>query len=799
MAKPFGPLLELADRWRPIFADPDRDYFCLTELRTARRARSGARLDVAADDGSILHLTLTFVRPEVLRVQLFADTPPPRRTPMLMMDGTPESPTVVFHKDKRGITLDSAVLQARVDRHPFRLSVSGPDGHELLSQQHFERTMHLDRSMMGWAAYPMGFSRDAQGNLAYHETFCLQIDEHLYGLGEQYGPLDKRGQRIVSWNRDVSGLTGSTLTYLNVPFFLSSRGYAVFVNHTSPITYELGWPAVETAAFRVEDPYLDYFLIYGPRPKDILARYHQITGRAPLPPLWSFGVWMSRAMYMDRPTVEEVVSRLRDLGIPCDVVNLDPAWLKRRKRLASNGCDFVWNDEDFPDPVGFVQGLSERGVKVCLWENPYIWKSTPLYEEGKRRGYLVRTPDGGLAQSIDNPAAGLPDLTNPRAYRWWQAQHRPLLRMGVATFKTDYAEGVPEDALFANGRTGKEMHNAYPLLYNQASFETVAEERGEGVVWGRSGYAGSQRYPLNWVGDSPISFAGMAAALRAMLSLGVSGIPFSSHDIGGFWSPAGPAALTPPLYIRWAQFGLLSSHARFHGIGPREPWAYGEEAVAIVREFARLRYRLLPYLWALAHQASEMGVPVVRPMWLEFPDDPVAPSLDRQYMLGPSLLVAPVFNEEGRCRVYVPAGRWYDFWTNEPTAGLAYLDLEVPLERVPLFVREDSILPLAPAMDYVGQRPWEPIQLDVRVSSRAFTTCNDPTRAITAEAELVGRRLTLAVDSPQKGFEVRFLAPPRLRDIEATGAASRVEITAEGGIAIVRLQAGGPFSLTAFV
>jgi alpha-D-xyloside xylohydrolase len=798
MAKPFGPLAELADRWRPIFADPDRDYFCLTELRAVRRTRNGARLEVEADDGSILRLALTFARPDILRVQLFADTPPPRRTPMLI-DATPEPVTVAFRRDRQSIGLSSPALQLRAERRPFRLSISGAGDRELLSQQHLERSMHLDRSMLGWAAYPMGFSRDAQGRPAFHETFCLQPDEHLYGLGGQYGPLDKRGQRIVSWNRDVSGLTSSALTYFNVPLFLSSRGYGIFVNHTSPITYELGWPAVETAAFRVEDPYLDYFLIYGPQPKDILARYCRLTGRAPQPPLWSFGVWMSRAMYMNRPIVEEVVSHLRDLSIPCDVVNLDPAWLKRRKHLVSNGCDFVWNDEDFPDPAGFVQGLGEQGVKLCLWENPYIWKGTDLYEEGERRGYLVRTRDGGLAQPTDNPAAGLPDLTNRRAYRWWQAQHRRLLRMGVATFKTDYAEAVPADAVFSNGQTGHEMHNVYPLLYNQASFEAIAQERGESVVWGRSGYAGSQRYPLNWVGDSPVSFAGMAAALRAVLSLSLSGIPFSSHDIGGFWSPAGPAALTPTLYIRWAQFGLLSSHARFHGIGPREPWAYGEEAVAIVREFARFRYRLLPYLWALAREASDTGVPVVRPMCLEFPDDPVAPGLDKQYMLGPSLLVAPVFNDEGRCHVYLPAGGWYDFWTNEPSVGPARLELDVPLERIPLYVREDSILPLAPAMDYVGQRPWEPIQLDVRVSSRANIAFADPTRAVAVRAEVADGRLTLAVDGPQKAFEVRFLAPADVRDIKATGAASGAETVVESGITAVRLQAGGPFSLTASV
>jgi alpha-D-xyloside xylohydrolase len=794
MAKPFGPLLELADRWRPIFADPDRDYVCLTELRLARRLPQmvGAHLMVGADDGSTLHLALTFVRPEVLRVRLFADTPPPRRTPMLL-NAAPEPMAAAIRRDEQSVTLSSPVLRARAERRPFRLAVLGPDGRELFGQQ------RLDRAMVGWAAYPMGFSRDAQGRLAFHETFCLQPDEHLYGLGGQYGPLDKRGQRIVSWNRDVFGLTGSAVTYLNVPFFLSSRGYGIFLNHSSPVTYELGWPAVETGAFRVEDPYLDYFLIYGPRPGDVIARYHQLTGRAAVPPLWSFGMWMSRCRYVSRQETQEVVTRLRELGVPFDVINLDPRWLKETKKRTLAGCDFVWNDEDFPDPVGFVRWLDDRGVKLCLWQNPHIWKGTAMHEEGRRRGYLVRARGGELARPLDHPDAGMPDFTNPRAARWWQGKHRSLLRMGVAAFKTDYSEAVPEDALFADGRTGHEMHNAYPLLYNQAVHEVVRRERGEGVVWARSGYAGSQRYPLNWVGDSPVSFAGMAAALRAGLSLSLSGIPFWSHDIGGFWSPAGPGALTPQLYIRWAQFGLLSSHARFHGVGPREPWAYGEEAVAIVREFARLRYRLLPYLWALAREASEVGAPVVRPMCLEFPDDPAAPSLDAQYMLGANLLVAPVFNEEGRCCVYLPAGRWYDYWTNEPRVGPAHLELEVPLERIPLFVRDDSILPLAPAMDYVGQQPWEPMQLDVRVDSRARTAFSDPTQAITAEAELRDGRLTLAVDGPQKAFDVRFLAPAHVRRVQARGAASRVETTEEDGITVVRLRADGPFSLAAIV
>jgi alpha-D-xyloside xylohydrolase len=364
-------------------------------------------------------------------------------------------------------------------------------------------------------------------------------------------------------------------------------------------------------------------------------------------------------MYRDRPQVEEVVTRFRQLGIPLDVVHLDPLWMKERKKHILDACDFVWDQEAFPDEQGFIQWLGERGVKLSLWENPYIYRDTPTYRLALRRGYLVRLPDGTPAPCMENGDAAIVDFTNPRAYRWWQRKHVPHLRMGVPTFKTDYGEGVPEEAVFSDGRTGVQAHNLYPLLYNRAVFEVIQRERGEAIVFGRSGYAGSQRYPINWMGDSQCTWNGMAGALRGGLSLGLSGVSFWSHDVGGFINPDNFQPPHPTLYIRWAQWGLLSSHTRFHGVGPREPWHFGEKAVKVVREFAHLRYRLLPYLYALAHEAHETGLPVVRPLWLEYPDDPHSPYIDRQYLLGPYLLVAPVFNDEGRCNVYLPSGRWY--------------------------------------------------------------------------------------------------------------------------------------------
>jgi len=316
------------------------------------------------------------------------------------------------------------------------------------------------------------------------------------------------------------------------------------------------------------------------------------------------------------------------------------------------------------------------------------------------------------------------------------------------------------------------------------------------VVWGRSGYAGSQRYPINWAGDSPCTYAGMAAALRAGLSLSLSGIPFWSHDIGGFWNPNGMNPPSPELYIRWAQFGLLSSHARFHGVGPREPWVYGEKAVTIVREFARLRYRLLPYLWALAHEALA-GVPVARPLFFEFPDDPLAPQVDLEYMLGPHLLVAPVFNDGGRRQVYLPPGQWFDFWTNDQIAGPTWQDMEVPLERIPLFVRGDSILPFAPAMDFVGQKAWDPIQLDVRLDSRAAFSFPNPHHLVEVSAERKDGELRLELGDVAQAFEVRFLTPGRLRDLRVTGHATDSSWEELDRTTIVRLRAEGPCAVEA--
>jgi alpha-D-xyloside xylohydrolase len=691
-----GVLREFAADWTPIFADLDREYAYLTEVSSCTPIDSGVALEVRATDGQTVRGAITFITPHIFRVRLWIDEEPPRDSPMLV-EGAHRRQSCRVAEESDRLELDSDALALSLNKGEWALTVRPKDRRAIFEQR------WDDRQIRGAVTLPTGYSRRADGTVQFHEVFSLDADEHLYGLGEHFGPFDRKSQRIVSWSRDPVGAITSTATYINIPLLISSRGFGLFFHHHSKLTYELGNPALQTAAIRVDDPFLDYFFIYGPSTKEVISRYTELTGRATVPPRWSFGVWWSRCMYRNREQVEGTVDRLRELDIPGDVVHLDPLWLKGRKDKRLDGCHFEWDEEAFPDPQGFIKWLGERGFKLSLWEIPYVYNDSEIAREGEANGYFVRDPDGGPARPLENPEETLlVDFTNPEAVRWWQEKHRPYLKMGVAAFKPDYGEAVPPDAIFSDGRTGGQVHNLYPLLYNKAVYEVMQEEHGEAMLFSRSGYAGSQRYPINWTGDAPCTWGGMAATLRAGLSLSMSGISMWSHDIGGFWNPRLFQPPDPTLYVRWAQFGLLSSHSRFHGVRGREPWYYGEKAVEVVRAFAKLRYRLLPYIYSLAEEAAATGIPVVRPLLLEYPDDPVAGTVDYEYLLGPDLLVVPVMNPEGRALVYLPKGEWRDWWTDEVRAGAEHFRLDVPIERLPLYVRVGAEITMGPEMDHVA-------------------------------------------------------------------------------------------------
>jgi alpha-D-xyloside xylohydrolase len=519
-----------------------------------------------------------------------------------------------------------------------------------------------------------------------HEQLDLGVGEVVYGLGERFGPLVKNGQSIDIWNSD--GGTSSEQAYKNVPFYLTNRGYGVLVDHPGRVSFEVGSELVSRTQFSVAGQSLEYLVIYGPTPKDILRKYTALTGRPALPPAWSFGLWLTTSFTTsyDEETVTSFVDGMTSRDLPLSVFHFDTFWMRE-----FSWCDFEWDSRAFPDPTGMLKRLKDRGLRTCVWINPYIAQRSALFAEGMTGGYLVRKPDGDVWQ-WDRWQAGmaLVDFTNPDARAWYAGKLRALMDMGVDCFKSDFGERIPLDVAYFDGSDPERMHNYYTQLYNQTVFDVLRARRGEhdAVVFARSATVGGQQFPVHWGGDCSSTFESMAESLRGGLSLAASGFGYWSHDIGGFEGMPDPA-----VFKRWIPFGLLSSHSRLHGNQTyRVPWLFDDEAVDVLRSFTHLKHRLMPYLFDAATLAHREGIPVMRPMVIDFPEDPACTHLERQYMLGPNLLVAPVFTADGDTSYYVPAGRWTKFLTGETVDGPGWVRESHGFDSVPLLVKPGSAI-----------------------------------------------------------------------------------------------------------
>jgi alpha-D-xyloside xylohydrolase len=542
----------------------------------------------------------------------------------------------------------------------------------------------VDAGIVGNTQYDAGIPA---ASTYVHEQLELAVGELVYGLGERFGPLVKNGQTVEIWNAD--GGTSSEQAYKSVPFHVSSRGYGVLVNDPGHVSYEIGSEAVERVQFSVTGEVLEYFVIAGPSPKDVLRRYTALTGRPPVVPAWSYGLWLSTSFTTDydEQTVNSFIDEMAARELPVSVFHFDCFWMRE-----FNWSDFEWDSRVFPDPDGMLARLHDKDLRVCVWINPYIAQRSALFREGADLGYLVTRPDGSVWQWDQwQSGMGLVDFTNPDATAWYQSKLRALVDQGVDCFKTDFGERIPTDVEWADGSDPERMHNLYTQLYNRAVHEVLVDARGEGeaVLFARSATAGGQSMPVHWGGDSTSTYVSMAETLRGGLSLALSGFAFWSHDIGGFEG-------TPDagVFKRWTAFGLLSSHSRFHGSSSyRVPWAFDEEAVEVTRRFTHLKMRLMPYLYQQGLDAVETGIPLMRPMVLEFPEDPAVGYLDRQYMLGSSLLVAPVFSADGEVEFYLPAGEWTSLISGETVTGGVWRRETHGVDSLPLYVRPGTVLP----------------------------------------------------------------------------------------------------------
>ncbi|QFY07691.1 alpha-xylosidase [Nonomuraea phyllanthi] len=584
-----------------------------------------------------------------------------------------------------GTTLTSGSLSATVaPGAPWNLSFHG-DGRPLTSSGH--KSIGYFR-LAADAQVDQGPAGTERSPVHLAQQLALGVGEVVYGLGERFGPLVKNGQTVEIWNAD--GGTSSEQAYKNVPFYLTNRGYGVFVNHPGHVSFEVGSEAVQRVQFSVAGESLEYFVIYGPSPKQILERYTALTGRPARLPAWSYGLWLSTSFTTDydERTVTAFIDGMAERDLPLSVFHFDCFWMRE-----FNWCDFQWDPRVFPDPEGMLARLHARDLRVCVWINPYIGQRSPLFAEAAERGFLLRRPDGPVWQwDLWQAGMGLVDFTNPDATRWFQSKLRALLDQGVDAFKTDFGERVPLDVAYFDGSAPERMHNLYTHLYNTAVFEVLEERRGRGeaVLFARSATAGGQRLPVHWGGDCGSSYESMAEVLRGGLSAAFSGFSFWSHDIGGFEGTPDPG-----VFKRWVAFGLMSSHSRLHGSSSyRVPWAFDEEAVEVTRLFTKLKLRLMPYLFQAGVEAHRTGTPVMRPMAMEFPGDRNATYLDTQYMLGPDLLVAPVLTPDGTVEVYLPEGTWTNYLTGERVAGGRWRTERHGYTSMPIYVREGAVLPI---------------------------------------------------------------------------------------------------------
>jgi alpha-D-xyloside xylohydrolase len=710
---------------RPASDFLPRDPRSIASVRSIR-AQSKA-VEVAAEDdrGSAVPIEIRPVAANIVRIHFGVGATRPSR---LLVDDAPAATDWKIRDRADGWSFSTSVLSIEIDRAPFRLRLKDATGSLRFTDEPNDRDIRG-----GFHHFPTGHARGLRWL-----TAGLKPEEALFGLGEHFGPLNRRGQAFASWTVDAFGVR-SDRAYKNVPLLISSEGYGIFFDMTGPLYYDLGQASVAAWQATARADHLRAYLIVGDGIGPIMQAYHRLTGKPAVPPAWSFGFWISRWGYRNRDEVMTVARRMREEKVPCDVIHIDPYWMRYHE---GHHGDLEWDESAFPDPKGMIAELKALGFKLSLWESPYVPLDSEMCAEGERKGFLLKAKDGSgpaLVHGFAKPSAAV-DFTNPEAVEWFKAKNRKLLEMGVAVIKTDFAEDMPDDSVPYDGMPAEQLHNLYPLLYQRAVFETTQDVHGYGLIWGRSGYAGSQRYPVHWGGDPGCTFDDMAASLRGALSWILSGAAFASFDMGGFFGiPNLTDPPTPELYVRWSQMGLLFSHARAHGhTAPREPWAYGEPALSIFRRYAQLRYRLLPYLYAAARRVPE-GVPLARPLVYDHPSDPTTWHVDDEYLLGPDLLVAPMFEPRGRRDIYLPAGGWYDFWTDQRFEGARWITYEAELERLPLFVRAGAVIPMGPDLQYTDEHTWDPLSFEIYPgdSGRSETEVSDDRRQL---------RLRLAVD-----------------------------------------------------
>ena len=642
-------------------------------------------------------LQVNFLRPDVYRVRLSPEEiVPDNITPMVIGNLQEHDFSIAISEFPNRYQINTDKLRLDIYKQNFRIEIYNSAG-ELVTESGSKTKNEFANA---FDSYPMGFIYDGKTKTNFGvENFTLFPGEAVYGLGERFDGVNKIGKTVGQWSFEGYGNT-SGRTYKPIPFFMSTQGYGVFINESKPITHWIGTRETCTHQIAIQQDFIDYYFFYGPDFKHILNDYTDLTGKPRMVPKWSFGIWMSRWSYYSQDQVMQVAKLIRDMEIPCDVIHIDAGWFEDEW-----ACDWTFSSERFPDPEKMFTKLEQMGFKVSLWQMPYVLEQTHQFKDAKKHKVLAKR-HGSFVWLFMFPGSPI-DFSKKEGVAWYQQRLKNLLEMGADVIKVDFGEQIEPHLQFQE-YDGTTMHNLYPLLNSKAAFEVVEETNGEGIIWARGAYAGSQRYPVHWSGDNSANYPNMLTSLRSGLSLGLCGFSFWSQDTGGFGGTC-----TDELYIRWTQLSIFQSHFRYHAPLPKynEPWNFKSETQDIVKDLLKLRYRLIPYIYSESRIAVENGLPLLRHLVLDFQDDPTTRHIEDQFMCGRKLLIAPMMTPNNSREVYLPEGQWYDFWSGEKIEGKQWLTVTAPLREIPIFVRAGTILPLGPVVQHTNELDGEEFTL----------------------------------------------------------------------------------------
>lgn len=645
----------------------------------------------AYDQDPQLQFTIEPVNERTLRIRMLTTPVVPKDEPSMMLVSQPADGRSLWKTSQDGnrTVYASKYGSLTIENYPWRLVLKDANGKELTHTRCWS-----DNDSTQIKVPPFSFiKRGSDNSRSINPVFSLAPGEKIYGCGESPTSLNKAGQKINLFVTDPQGPESPDM-YKPIPFFFSNRGYGMFMHTSAPVTCDFGQSYIGATKLFMADETMDIFIFFG-EPKDILSEYTALVGRPQMPPLWSFGTWMSRITYFSEAEGREVAKQLRANKIPSDVIHFDTGWFG-----VDWQCDYAFAADRFDNPKQMLDDLKAQGFRTCLWQLPYFTPKNKFFPELVEKGLYVKNGKGQLPYEDV-----VLDFTNPETVKWYQEKLGNLIKMGVGAIKVDFGEGAPLDAVYANGRSGLYEHNLYPLRYNKAVADITRQLRHENIIWARSAWAGSQRYPLHWGGDAATTNTGFQGTVRAGLSIGLSGFSFWSNDIGGF------VTSTPQnLYRRWLPYGFLTSHSRLHGAPPTEPWLYNDKNfLNYFRKCAELKYKLMPYVYAQAKESSENGWPMMRALLFEYPDDPGAWMVEDEYLFGNNLLVAPML-EDGTSRdVYLPGkDKWIDYQTGK-VYNPGWNHVKCGELSIVIMVKDGSAIPHIPVAQCTDLLKWDKI------------------------------------------------------------------------------------------